>query len=56
MSLLRRRVPIVRFRGKGVLASVDDLRFVVPVRTVNAAPSPKYSAIVDDWDASREFA
>ncbi|MBE1610013.1 hypothetical protein HEB94_006861 [Actinopolymorpha pittospori] len=25
-----------------LLASVDGLRFVVPVRTVNAAPSPKY--------------
>lgn len=35
-------VPIVRFWGKGLLASVDGLRFVVPVRTVSAAPSPKY--------------
>jgi hypothetical protein len=35
-------VPIVRFWGEGLLASVDGLRFVVPVRTVNAAPSPKY--------------
>jgi len=24
------------------LASVDGLRFVVPVRTLNAGPSPKY--------------
>lgn len=38
------KVPIVQFWGKGVLASVDGLRFVVPVRTINAAPSPKYFA------------
>jgi hypothetical protein len=38
------RVPIVQFWGKGLLASVDGLRFVVPVRTINAAPSPKYFA------------
>jgi TnpA family transposase len=36
------RVPIVQHWGKGLLASVDGLRFVVPVRTINAAPSPKY--------------
>ncbi|CAM5257948.1 hypothetical protein SCANM63S_04398 [Streptomyces canarius] len=35
-------IPIVTFWGDGLLASVDGLRFVVPVRTVNAAPSPKY--------------
>ncbi len=35
-------VPIVRYWGDGLLASVDGLRFQVPVRTVNAAPSPKY--------------
>lgn len=38
------RVPIVQYWGKGLLASVDGLRFVVPVRTINAAPSPKYFA------------
>ncbi|WP_267242265.1 Tn3 family transposase [Streptomyces sp. PR69] len=38
------RVPIVKFWGNGLLASVDGLRFVVPVRTINAAPSPKYFA------------
>ena len=27
---------------RGLLASVDGLRFVVPVQTVNAGPSPKY--------------
>ncbi|MDP9843686.1 Tn3 family transposase [Streptosporangium lutulentum] len=36
------KVPIVKFWGEGLLASVDGLRFVVPVRTVSAAPSPKY--------------
>ncbi|MER0484661.1 Tn3 family transposase [Streptomyces sp. Edi2] len=35
-------VPIVKFWGNGLLASVDGLRFVVPVRTIRAAPSPKY--------------
>ncbi|MEU5845729.1 Tn3 family transposase [Saccharopolyspora shandongensis] len=35
-------VPIVKFWGDGLLASVDGLRFVVPVHTMNAAPSPKY--------------
>ncbi|MGW6483970.1 Tn3 family transposase [Streptomyces sp. NPDC055059] len=35
-------IPIVRYWGNGLLASVDGLRFQVPVRTINAAPSPKY--------------
>ncbi|CAG6391948.1 hypothetical protein SCOCK_140146 [Actinacidiphila cocklensis] len=35
-------MPIVKFWGEGLLASVDGLRFVVPVRTISAAPSPKY--------------
>ncbi|MFH7340594.1 Tn3 family transposase (plasmid) [Streptomyces sp. KHY 26] len=35
-------IPIVRYWGDGLLASVDGLRFQVPVRTINAAPSPKY--------------
>ncbi|MFJ4884646.1 Tn3 family transposase [Streptomyces sp. NPDC088731] len=34
-------IPIVRHWGEGLLASVDGLRFQVPVRTINAAPSPK---------------
>ncbi len=38
------QVPIVEHWGKGLLASVDGLRFVVPVRTIKAAPSPKYFA------------
>jgi len=36
------RVPIVSHWGEGLLASVDGLRFVVPKRTINASPSPKY--------------
>ncbi|MEV7445727.1 Tn3 family transposase [Streptomyces sp. NPDC091204] len=36
------RVPIVEHWGEGLLASVDGLRFVVPKRTINAGPSPKY--------------
>lgn len=35
-------IPIVRYWGDGLLASVDGLSFQVPVRTINAAPSPKY--------------
>ncbi|MFJ2893540.1 Tn3 family transposase [Streptomyces sp. NPDC087218] len=35
-------IPIVQFWGEGLLASVDGLRFQVPVRTISAAPSPKY--------------
>lgn len=35
-------VPIAKSWGGGLLASVDGLRFVVPVRTINAAPNPKY--------------
>lgn len=36
------KVPIVAHWGEGLLASVDGLRFVVPKRTINAGPSPKY--------------
>jgi TnpA family transposase len=35
-------IPIAQAWGGGLLASVDGLRFVVPVRTINAGPSPKY--------------
>ncbi|WSN50102.1 Tn3 family transposase [Streptomyces sp. NBC_01296] len=34
----------VQYWGKGLLAAVDGLRFVVRVRTISAAPSPKYFA------------
>ncbi len=36
------QIPITRAWGGGLLASVDGLRFVVPVRTINAGPSPRY--------------
>lgn len=36
------RVPIVALWGGGLLASVDGLRFIVPKRTINAGPSPRY--------------
>jgi len=36
------RLGIAQAWGGGLLASVDGLRFVVPVRTLNAGPSPKY--------------
>lgn len=35
-------VELAQLWGGGLLASVDGLRFVVPTRTINAAPSPKY--------------
>jgi len=35
-------IPITQVWGGGELASVDGLRFVVPVRTINAGPNPKY--------------
>ncbi|MEE1767542.1 Tn3 family transposase [Streptomyces sp. JV185] len=43
------RVPIVQHRSKGLLASVDDLHFLVPGRTINAAPGPKYFAKRSRW-------
>ena len=36
------RLPLARIWGGGDVASVDGLRFVVPIRTVNAGPNPKY--------------
>ncbi|CAO5235068.1 Tn3 family transposase [Frankia sp. AgKG'84/4] len=35
-------LPLVAAWGGGELASADGLRFVVPVRTINAGPNPKY--------------
>lgn len=35
-------IPITEAWGGGELASVDGLRFVVPVRTINAGPNPRY--------------
>ncbi|OEU78064.1 MAG: transposase, partial [Desulfobacterales bacterium S5133MH4] len=36
------QIPLVKIWGGGEVASADGLRFVVPVRTVNARPNPKY--------------
>ena len=36
------RIPLVHQWGGGEVASADGLRFVVPVRTLNAGPNPKY--------------
>lgn len=35
-------LPLARVWGGGDVASVDGLRFVVPIRTLNAGPNPKY--------------
>lgn len=35
-------IPLARAWGGGEVASADGLRFVVPVRTINAGPNPKY--------------
>ena len=36
------RIPLAQTWGGGEVASADGLRFVVPVRTLNAGPNPKY--------------
>ena len=36
------RVALARTWGGGDVASADGMRFVVPVRTIHAAPNPKY--------------
>ena len=36
------RIPLAKAWGGGEVASADGLRFVVPVRTINARPNPKY--------------
>jgi TnpA family transposase len=38
----QRHIPLAQIWGGGYVASVDGLRFVVPVRSVNAGPSPHY--------------
>jgi TnpA family transposase len=35
-------IPLAQAWGGGEVASADGLRFVVPVRTLNAGPNPKY--------------
>ena len=36
------QIPLAQVWGGGEVASADGLRFVVPVRTLNAGPNPKY--------------
>jgi TnpA family transposase len=36
------QIPLVQTWGGGGVASADGIRFVVPVRTTNARPNPKY--------------
>lgn len=35
-------IPLAKVWGGGEVASADGLRFIVPVRTLNAGPNPKY--------------
>lgn len=35
-------IPLARRWGGGDVASADGLRFVTPIRTINAGPNPKY--------------
>jgi TnpA family transposase len=37
-------IPLARLWGGGLVAAVDGMRFVVPVRTVDARPNPRYFA------------
>ncbi|MFI6368333.1 Tn3 family transposase [Nocardia sp. NPDC050630] len=36
------RVPLARTWGGGLLASVDGIRFVTPIRTIHSRPSPRF--------------
>ena len=38
-------IPLTQSWGGGEVASADGLRFVVPVRTINARPNPKYFGV-----------
>ena len=38
-------IPLAQIWGGGAVASADGLRFVVPVRTVNAGPNPLYFGV-----------
>jgi hypothetical protein len=38
-------LPLAQHWGGGEVASADGLRFVVPVRTLNAGPNPKYFGV-----------
>jgi hypothetical protein len=37
-------IPLAQLWGGGLVAAVDGMRFVVPVRTADARPNPKYFA------------
>lgn len=39
------RIPLAQAWGGGEVASADGLRFVAPVRTVNAGPNSKYFGV-----------
>lgn len=39
----QRPIPLAQVWGGGYVASVDGLRFVVPVRSVNTGPNPRYA-------------
>ncbi|HXT44085.1 MAG TPA: transposase, partial [Pseudonocardiaceae bacterium] len=36
------QIPLAQAWGGGLVASIDGLRFIVPVRTIHARPNPKY--------------
>jgi Tn3 transposase DDE domain len=46
-------IPLAQQWGGGEVASADGLRFVVPVRTLNAGPNPKYFNAERGGQASR---
>ncbi len=35
-------IPLAQAWGGGLLAAVDGVRFVVPVRSIDAGPNPRY--------------
>jgi TnpA family transposase len=39
------QIPLAQVWGGGEVASADGLRFVVPIRTINAGPNPKYFGV-----------
>src|SRR5262249_45005224 len=41
----RATIPLARAWGGGPVASVDGLRFVVPVATIHAGPNPRYFGV-----------
>jgi TnpA family transposase len=38
------RIPLVEVLGDGHIATVDGMRFRVPVRSIHAGPNPRYFA------------